>query len=155
MHPVLRLVCLLVLVIAGAGCSPQTSGDDDAGDDADDPVDPPDEICAAGTHACGAACEPDQANMPHIGCRLGCASACPTPANATATCTAAGSCAFTCREGYASIAGECAPVSCEQLGYICGAFTDDAGTAFACGACFGSTPCGADHLCDIPADWVE
>jgi hypothetical protein len=50
--------------------------------------------------------------------------------------------------------GGCAPVSCQDRGYTCGATTDGCGQPLDCGGCTGPEICGgtAPHQCGIPCD---
>ena len=161
MKIVLALVVMAAAACANAGQEAEEIGPDagmsgQGGGGADDPEESAeDATCAPGTHTCGTACVGDQANTPEVGCKFGCGQACPVPENGSATCTAGSVCDITCDAGYSEINGECVAFSCGNVGYVCGDYTDDAGTTFSCGACYGSTTCGSDHKCNIASDSFE
>ncbi len=109
--PALAARLALSLVAACSGSPPATDGGVDSGR-FDSGVDggplgvdgslPRDGggICAAGMHECPDGCEPDHANDPDHGCRLGCGiDACEPPAGGTAMCDASGACVGECPEG--------------------------------------------------------
>lgn len=145
--------------MTGAGCAAPTNLDGEPlpePPDDDTPPPPPDgTTCAPDEHACGRSCFTDQANDPAIGCALGCGEACPAPANGVAVCTPGGTCDIACAPGYARDGAACVPFACEAAGYACGAFVDDAGTAFDCGSCAPGTGCGPTHQCAVARDAYE
>ena len=119
----------------------------------DDPPGPT--ACEANTHACGTDCVPDRANTPDVGCASGCDGACPSVANSIAGCAADGTCTLQCMPGFADVGGACIPNACEQAGFTCGAFVDDANNSFDCGGCEDGVTCGTDHACAIGPDDQE
>ena len=111
--------------------------------------------CPSGEHACGTGCIADLPNEPGNGCRLGCGEGCVAPAMGTPSCSASGTCDFTCptpfrREGDACV---CAPSTCIDLGFECGAPDDGCGMPLDCGSC-GSGTCVMGH-CGCAADSHE
>ena len=88
-------------------------------------------------------------------CALGCGTPCGAPEGGVAACKTEGTCDFTCPAPYAKLDGSCVLAACEGAGYACGALTDDGGTQIACGSCFGTVGCGADHQCNIAPDARE
>lgn len=160
MKIVLALLLAAVSACANAAepdpIAPDAGMTGQGGGGADDPEEQSeDKTCAAGTHTCGTACVADQANSPDVGCTFGCGEACPAPANGSATCSAGSVCEIECNPGYSQENGACVAFSCSSVGYSCGNYTDDAGTTFSCGTCFGSTTCGSDHECNVAADSFE
>lgn len=166
MSPVKILVIAITSAFLGCGVSPDAGSDPDAADlppdgppALDAATDAPSAECPTQTHhACGAACVAHGPNVPATGCALGCGDPCPTVANGTAICSAEGRCDVACDAGFAAVGGECSPAVCDAMGYVCGTFVDDAGNAFECGRCDGSSiiyVCRPDHTCDIPLDADE
>lgn len=112
--------------------------------------------CPTGQHRCGAGCIDDLENLPENGCRLGCGEPCPTPSGGAAACDEAGMCTLGCEPPFHMEDGECvcAPRTCEDIGYQCGAPDDGCGTPLDCGACDGDGVC-TDGLCSCPKDERE
>lgn len=112
--------------------------------------------CPTGQHRCGAGCIDDLENLPENGCRLGCGEPCPAPAGGAAACDDAGMCTLGCEPPFHMQDGECvcAPRTCDDIGYQCGAPDDGCGTPLDCGACDGDGVC-MDGLCSCPKDERE
>jgi hypothetical protein len=111
--------------------------------------------CAEDQHACGEYCVGDRPNEPDLGCALGCGTPCTAPENGVASCRIDGTCDFSCPSPWARVGGACVLTACADAGYACGALVDDANQNIACGSCFGSVGCAADHQCDVARDARE
>lgn len=111
--------------------------------------------CDTGQHACGGGCIDDLANDPANGCRLGCGEACPAPPSGMVSCSAEGTCAFTCTPPFHPVGDscECAPFTCEDMGWTCGAPDDGCGTPLDCGTC--ATGTCIDGTCACMPDGHE
>ncbi|MCB9591706.1 MAG: hypothetical protein H6719_03135 [Sandaracinaceae bacterium] len=109
--------------------------------------------CGAGQHACGGGCIDDQENIPENGCRFGCGEPCPTPPDGAAACDAMGACTFDCPPPFRRVGDECtcAPRTCMDWGYTCGAPDDGCGMPLDCGSCTGGGTC-IDGACSCPPD---
>lgn len=79
--------------------------------------------CAADQHLCDGVCTDDGFNDPAEGCRLGCGEPC--PGGTDALCTEEGTCMLR----------SCTPMSCEDLGVMCGLADDGCGRRQSCGTC--------------------
>jgi hypothetical protein len=99
--------------------------------------------CPAGQHACGTGCIVDLANDPANGCRLGCGDACPVPAMGMASCSAEGRCDFACTPPFRrqELTCVCAPRTCAEMVYECGAPDNGCGTPLDCGMCPAGVTC--------------
>lgn len=159
-----RLVTWALLLALTPACATGTAATgedeealpDEEGEDPELPPPPPGAPgCEAGKHACGELCIGDRPNQPNLGCALGCGTPCEAPDGGVATCSTAGTCDFTCPAPAAKIGGACVLSACSDAGYTCGSLVDDGGSQIACGSCFGSVGCGADHHCDVASDARE
>lgn len=147
--------------VGGDGSAPTMDGGgrSDGGDEADagggGGTDAGAPGCPDGQHACGGGCIDDLDNLPDNGCRFGCGEPCPTRMGGSAGCSEAGTCTFECDPPF-ELEGEacvCAPMSCEDLGYMCGAPDDGCGVTIDCGTC-GDGDC-VDGTCSCPPDARE
>jgi len=160
------LSCALCLACAagaggggGDGSAPSMDGGDDAdGGEADaggggGDAGPPD--CPDGQHVCGGGCIDDLENVPDNGCRFGCGEPCPTMMGGSAGCSEDGACTFECDPPF-ELVGEacvCAPMTCDDLGFMCGAPDDGCGMTIDCGTC-AEGDC-VDGACSCPPDGRE
>lgn len=127
-----------------------TTRDAGGGDDAGETS------CGATQHACGGGCIDDLDNLPVNGCRLGCGEPCPTPPDGVASCDPEGLCTVGCEPPFVFRDGmcTCAPQTCADWGWTCGAPDDGCGTTLDCGSCTGAGVC-AEGMCACMPDAAE